>query len=62
MQDAFAVAGTGSPFTWSATDPHDTIDGVFLDRRLTVRSARVIDGPDVAVASDHRPLLVEFEI
>lgn len=61
-QDAFAVAGTGSPFTWSASDPHDTIDGVFVDRRLTVLSARVLEGPDVAAASDHRPLLTEFEV
>lgn len=60
--DAFAAAGTGSAFTSTAVDPHQTIDGVFADPRVTVRSARVLDQPDVAVASDHRPLLVELEL
>lgn len=61
-QDAFAVAGDGDGFTWSAADPIKTIDGVFVDPRVTVRSARVLGGPDVAVASDHRPLLTELEL
>lgn len=61
-QDAFAVAGTGSSHTWSSTEAHDRIDGVFVDPRLRVVSARVLEGPDVAVASDHRPLLAEFDL
>ena len=61
-QDAFAVAGSDSPFTWSAREPRDTIDGVFVDPRLTVTSARVLGGTDVEAASDHCPLLVEFEV
>jgi endonuclease/exonuclease/phosphatase family metal-dependent hydrolase len=60
--DAFATAGVGNGWTWSATDPHSIIDGVFVDPRITVRSARALDGPDVALASDHRPLLAELEI
>jgi endonuclease/exonuclease/phosphatase family metal-dependent hydrolase len=60
--DAFAVAGEGSPFTSTATNPHQTIDGVFVDPRITARSARVLDSADVRLASDHRPLLVELEL
>lgn len=62
--DAWAVAGdTGAPgWTFSATNPRRRIDGVFVDPRLTVVSAEVIDTPDVARASDHRPLLVEIDL
>lgn len=57
--------------TWSAlgggrqdvfADHAGTIDGVFVDPRLTVLGAHALDGADVAVASDHRPLLVEVEL
>lgn len=61
-QDAFATAGEGDGFTWSATDPHSIIDGVFADPQVTVRSARALGGADVAVASDHRPLLTVLEL
>lgn len=61
-RDAFATAGTGSAFTSSAAHPHHTIDGVFADPRIAVRAARVLDHPDVVVASDHRPILVELEL
>jgi endonuclease/exonuclease/phosphatase family metal-dependent hydrolase len=60
--DAFAAAGAGSPFTSTAKYPHQTIDGVFADPRITVVSARVLDQPDVLIASDHRPLLAELEL
>ena len=62
FQDAFAVAGVGSAFTSSSRNPHQTIDGIFVDRRITVRSARVLEQPDVEIASDHRPLLAELEL
>jgi len=61
-RDAFATAGTGSGFTSTAANPHQRIDGVFVDPRIAVRSARVLDQPDVLVASDHRPLLVELDL
>jgi len=60
--DAFAAAGVGSGFTSSAAHPHQRIDGIFVDRRITVVSARVLDGPDVLMASDHRPLLAELSL
>lgn len=60
--DAFAAAGVGSAFTSTATDPHQTIDGIFVDPRITVASARVLDGSDVLAASDHRPVLAELDL
>ena len=60
--DAFAVAGAGTGFTYSATSPARRIDGVFADQRLAVKSATVLDSADVPLASDHRPLLVELEL
>jgi endonuclease/exonuclease/phosphatase family metal-dependent hydrolase len=60
--DAFAAAGTGGAFTSAARRPHQTIDGIFADPRITVVSARVLDGADVEIASDHRPLLVELDL
>jgi endonuclease/exonuclease/phosphatase family metal-dependent hydrolase len=61
-QDAFATAGVGSGFTSTATNPHQRIDAIFVDRRIVVRSARVLDQPDVRAASDHRPVLAELEL
>ncbi|HEX2902542.1 MAG TPA: endonuclease/exonuclease/phosphatase family protein [Jatrophihabitans sp.] len=60
--DAFAEVGSGDGFTYSTTAPVRRIDAVFADRRLRPVSAEVIDSPDVRVASDHRPLLVTFEL
>ncbi|MDQ2750250.1 MAG: endonuclease/exonuclease/phosphatase family protein [Actinomycetota bacterium] len=60
--DAFAAAGTGSAFTSTAADPHQTIDGIFIDPRISVVAARVLDGPDVPSASDHRPVLAVLEL
>jgi endonuclease/exonuclease/phosphatase family metal-dependent hydrolase len=58
--DAFAAAGSGSAFTSTAAEPHQTIDGIFAGPRIEVRSARVLDQDDVRLASDHRPLLAEL--
>lgn len=60
-RDAFALAGTGSPLTSSARHPVRTIDGIFTDPRITVTAARVLDGPDVLLASDHRPVLADLQ-
>ena len=60
--DAWASAGSGNGMTFSARKPQQRIDGVFVDQRLHVVSAEVIDVPDVQRASDHRPLLVEIEL
>lgn len=60
--DALARAGVGSILTSPARQARQTIDGVFVDPRLLITSARVLDTPDVASASDHRPVLVEIEL
>lgn len=60
--DAFAAVGTGDGFSYSAVEPVRRIDGLFADARLRPVRAEVIDTPDVRIASDHRPLLVEYEI
>jgi endonuclease/exonuclease/phosphatase family metal-dependent hydrolase len=59
---AFAAAGAGAPFTSPAVGAHKTIDGVFVDPRITVTAARVLDSPDVHAASDHRPVLAELTL
>jgi endonuclease/exonuclease/phosphatase family metal-dependent hydrolase len=58
--DAFAAVGTGDGFTYSSADPVRRIDGVFADPRLQPLKAETIDTADVRIASDHRPLVVEF--
>ncbi|MDP9116199.1 MAG: endonuclease/exonuclease/phosphatase family protein [Actinomycetota bacterium] len=60
--DALASAAIGSILTSPARRARQTIDGVFVDPRLLIKSARVLDTPDVASASDHRPILVEIEL
>ena len=60
--DVWDAVGDGPGFTFSAANPRRRIDAVFADRRLRPVSAAVIDTPDTAIASDHRPLLVELEI
>lgn len=61
-RDAQLTAGLGDGYTWSAMDPHKRIDAMFVDPRLTIRSAQALHSPDVAVASDHCPLLVELDV
>jgi endonuclease/exonuclease/phosphatase family metal-dependent hydrolase len=61
-QDAWATAGVGDGNTYSARTPVRRIDAVFADRRLSVRSATVLDCDDVRVASDHRPVLTELDL
>jgi endonuclease/exonuclease/phosphatase family metal-dependent hydrolase len=64
--DAWAVAGQGPGFTADlapgSRDPRRRIDGVFTPPSVTVGSVTVLDQPDVLVASDHRPLLVEVHL
>jgi endonuclease/exonuclease/phosphatase family metal-dependent hydrolase len=57
LQDAYAVAPTGPGETISAARPNRRIDAVFVDHRLRVISCGVPDLPELARASDHRPVL-----
>ncbi|HEV7192198.1 MAG TPA: endonuclease/exonuclease/phosphatase family protein [Jatrophihabitantaceae bacterium] len=58
--DAF-TATDGPIFTSTARRPHQTIDGIFADSRVTVRQVSVISNDDTAAASDHLPVLAEIE-
>ena len=60
--DVFATAGSGDGFSYPATQPVRRIDGLFADPRLRPVRAEVLDSADVRIASDHRPLLAEFEL
>jgi endonuclease/exonuclease/phosphatase family metal-dependent hydrolase len=60
LQDAWVAAGgdeSGTGGTYRSDAPYERIDGVFADRRLRVVSCEVPDQPEVARASDHRPVL-----
>ncbi|MEO5877382.1 MAG: endonuclease/exonuclease/phosphatase family protein [Streptosporangiaceae bacterium] len=63
FQDAYAVAPAGQELTFSAANPRERIDAVFLDRELRVVGCGVPDDPagDFPLATDHRPLLAEFD-
>jgi endonuclease/exonuclease/phosphatase family metal-dependent hydrolase len=56
------AAGTGSGPTYPSRDPRRRIDGIFADPALRVSAVRVLDGPEVQIASDHRPVLVELHL
>lgn len=60
--DAYAAAPTGEANTYSATEPVRRIDGIFVDRAITVRSCGVPDVPGVDRASDHRPVLAVLQL
>ncbi len=61
-RDALAVARADGTLRWTGEEPRNLIDGIFADPRLTVTSVQVLGGPDVAIASDHRPVLAELEL
>ncbi len=48
--------------TYPAAAPARRIDAIFSSPSVGVRSAVVVDSPDVRVASDHRPVLVELDL
>ncbi len=55
------TAGAGV-LTSPARQPAKQIDGIFVDPRIGVVAARVVDHPDVERASDHRPVLAELDL
>lgn len=60
--DAYAVAPAGGEHTYSATAPARRIDGVFVDRRIEVVECGVPEVPEMARASDHRPVLAVLRV
>ena len=64
-QDSWTAAGgdeSGPGGTFRSDAPYERIDGVFADRRLTATSCEVPDLPEVATASDHRPVLAVLSL
>ena len=60
--DAWAAVGHGAGHTFRATAPDRRIDALFLGGGAAPTAARVLDGPDVLVGSDHRPLVVDLTV
>jgi endonuclease/exonuclease/phosphatase family metal-dependent hydrolase len=76
--DAWAVAGAAEAdagrggaanrdrdldgFSYPSHGPVRRIDAVFLDPRIKPLRAEVRDSPDIRLASDHRPLVVELDL
>lgn len=59
--DAWAESGEGDGFTYPSRAAERRIDGVFVSRATVTRIA-TIDSPDVHIASDHRPIVVELDL
>lgn len=63
LADAYDAAPQGNGLTSTAEDPRRRIDGVFVDRRLTVVECGVPEHvPGLAAASDHRPVLAVLSV
>lgn len=59
----FTDAGApGNAPTFSARNARRRIDGVFVRGPASVQSCWVVDGPDVEVASDHRPVVTDLDV
>lgn len=62
LRDAYAAAPAGPGATFTARQPRRRIDAVFVDPRVEVAAVSVPDLPEVAVASDHRPVLAVLRL
>ncbi len=60
--DGFEAVGSGDGFSYSAVQPVRRIDAVFADPRLRPIRAEVIESADVRIGSDHRPVVVDYQL
>lgn len=64
--DAYAAAPRGPGHTYSSRNPRMRIDGVFVDRRITVLGCGVPGDPalvpDLPLATDHLPLVADLRL
>lgn len=60
--DAWLLGGGADGATFPAQEPVARIDYLFVTRDVRVEGAIVPQSPEVRVASDHRPLVVEISI
>ena len=56
------AGGSDDTPTFSTRVPRRRIDGVFVRGPARIVSYRVVDGVDVAAASDHRPVVVDIDV
>lgn len=61
-RDAFAVAGRGDGMTATPRQPTRRIDAVFVSDGIWVLTCAALNTPDVRLASDHRPVVVDIEL
>ncbi|EXG80887.1 endonuclease/exonuclease/phosphatase family protein [Cryptosporangium arvum] len=61
LAERLTDAGAADPTpTFSTRSPRRRIDGIFVSPGVPVRDYRVLTTPDVALASDHRPVMAEI--
>ena len=60
--DAFATAGDGDGFTFPAKTPSARIDYIFARDVTQVTASWVSSASNVMTASDHLPVVAEFEV
>jgi endonuclease/exonuclease/phosphatase family metal-dependent hydrolase len=60
--DAFATHGVRDGDTFPADVPTVRVDYLFVSDGVKVQRAWIPDGPDVARASDHRPVVADLEL
>lgn len=62
FRDTYAAAPVGDELTYPTAWPRARIDVVLAEAPITVIGAGVFDHPDVAGASDHRPVLAVLRL
>jgi endonuclease/exonuclease/phosphatase family metal-dependent hydrolase len=62
LRDAYDLAPSGGGPTMPARQPSRRLDAVFVSAGIEVVCCGVPDLPELATASDHRPVLVELRV
>jgi endonuclease/exonuclease/phosphatase family metal-dependent hydrolase len=62
LVDAAVARDSHERPTFSCANPHDRIDVILVDPRISVVNYDVLDSPAVRAASDHFPLIVDVEL
>jgi endonuclease/exonuclease/phosphatase family metal-dependent hydrolase len=60
--DIWTAVGEGDGFSYPSFGPVRRIDALIADRRIKPLRVEVPDSPDIHVATDHRPLVAEFDV
>jgi endonuclease/exonuclease/phosphatase family metal-dependent hydrolase len=62
LTDAAETRECGAVFTFSCASPRRRIDAIFVDPRCEVLDYRVVDTPQVRLASDHFPIVADIAL